>query len=161
MWMKNMTGGRTSGARIQELRLGDDDLLGHRRLLARDGLLPRGAGSRAQRQPARSAARRSAAAGAAAAAASAFPLQHAERDLGADASRRRGRGPDAGAAQRPAAHRARSARRPGSGAEGRARVPPEVSRDRAGALRRAPVGDLRHRAETLDAQVPNLCCSRS
>ena len=99
VWMKNTTLVDAGHAHVlPELRLGDDDLLGHHRLLARDGLLPRRAGPRAQGQPARDPSRRGAAAGAAAPAAPALSLQHAQRDLGADAPRRRGRRPDAGRA---------------------------------------------------------------
>ena len=103
------------------------------------------------------AAGRGAAAGAAAPAASALPVQHAAHDLGADASRHRGRRRDAGAAQRPAAADARPHRHAAGAAQGGARLPPEVSRDRADALRRSSAGAASTiEPDTLDASVPNL-----
>ena len=95
---------------LQQFRLGDDDLLGHRRPQPRAAAICSEArDARAARQPARDPPGRSAAAGAAAAAAAALPVQHAQHDLGADAPRRRRRRQHDRAAERSAAHLAAEA----------------------------------------------------
>jgi hypothetical protein len=68
-----------------ELRLGDDDLLGHRRAQSRRPLLSRVARSRAARVATRNRARRIADGSAAAPAAATFSVQHTSRGLDADA----------------------------------------------------------------------------
>ena len=104
-------------------RLGDDDLLGHRRPQPRAALLPGVARARGARRAARNQAGRGAAHDAAAAAASALPLQHAARDLVADAQGRERRRPRPDAAERSAAHHARASR-----AAGGARSAPSSAR---------------------------------
>ena len=133
---------------LPELRLGDDDLLGVRRVRARDRLPSRVAGARADRGATADAAGRSAARGAAAAAAPALPVQHAQHHLGADAPRRQRRRRDARAAQRSAAADARSHRHAAGAAEGRTRLPAEIPRDRADAIRRSSDGQHRRRSRS-------------
>ena len=108
---------------------------------------------------ARDQAGRSPAEDAAAAAPPALPVQHAPRDLGADAQGRAGRRPRADAAERSAAHHARASRQPGGGARGRARGAREVPRDRADAVRRSSGRALRHPAGNARHAACRACCS--
>ena len=143
--LRVVVGGPALGA--PELRLGDDDLLGHRRPQPRAPLLPRVARPRAARRRSsrRSSSRRSS-----------TTLQqqlhphflfntlHAisalmHKDV-------RGRRPHADAAERSAPAHARAPRPAGGDARGGARVPVEVPRDRADPLRRSPRRPLRHPA---------------
>ena len=127
---------RSAGDAVPEFRLGDDDLLDHRRRRHGAALHARSAREGAERGAARDAPRRGAPAHAAAADAAALPLQHAQHDLGADAPRRRRRGRDDRAAERSAAHVAAARRRAGSAAQGGARLPLQVPGDRTNALPR-------------------------
>ena len=91
-----------------------------------------------------------------AAAPAAFPLQHAARDLRADAPRRRRRGPHADSPERPAPHDAREPRRAAGHAEDGARLPDEVSRDRADAFADRLTVQFDVQPEALDVLVPTL-----
>ena len=101
---------RSAGDAVPELRLGDDDLLDHRRRRHGDEVHARGARARTERGAARDAAGRSPPPYPAAADAAAFPVQHAQYHLGADAPRRRRRRRDDRAVERPAAHVAAASR---------------------------------------------------
>ena len=143
---------------LPELRLGDDDLLGHRRPSSTRSTIHRESQERElDGRAAADAAGRGAAAGAAAPAASALPVQHAEHDLGADASRRRRRRRDARAAQRSAAADAGSRRHAAGAAQGRSSTSSRSiwrSNRRASAI--VCMVNIDVEPDTLDAPVPNL-----
>jgi hypothetical protein len=77
--------GRCEALGADELRLGNDDVLGHRRPESRGALLSRVPGPRLARVATRDPARRSADGRIAATASTALPLQHAARDFRDDA----------------------------------------------------------------------------
>ena len=130
----------------RESRFHADDLHDGAGTQLRAALQPRVAGARRQGSAARNAAGRSAAADAASRAATAFSLQHAARDLVARAHQSRRRRSNDQPPERSAAPHVRSFGCATNFAAGGARVPAEVSRDRADALQRSSLGPLRDRS---------------
>ena len=129
-----------------ESRLGADDVRRHRRIELRAGVLPRVAGPRAQGGAARDQPGRGAVENARGRAPSAFPVQHASRDLVAHPHPAGLGRPHDQPPQRSAAHHVRPLGGGARAAAGGARVPAEVPGDRADAVSGSAHGQVRDRS---------------